>query len=155
MRLADAIPGWGTSPSPAISLDVSIMTTRLCATSASMLDMSLMAVVLPTPGLPSRRIDLPDRATSAAMFALPAIALPTRHVNPTITPSLLRMQLIRCRHLSMPARLSPPKSLTCVSACKCWAQKLAYTHRHIHLRQYTACRQDTCLGGDFLKFLPC
>jgi len=109
-----------------------------------MLEMSLMAVVLPTPGLPSSRMDLPekkgkvyafqqssweppeaaarsktmilpDSTTSAAMFALPAIALPTRHVRPTICPSLLRTQLILCKHLSMPALLSPPKSLTCAA----------------------------------------
>ena len=116
IRRAEAIPGCGTSPSPAISLEVSITTTLLWAASASILEMSLMAVVFPTPGRPSNSIDLPDSTTSAAMFALPAIALPTRQVKPTICPSLLRMQLIRCRHLLIPARLSPPNSPTYFTA---------------------------------------
>lgn len=114
IRRAVAIPGCGTSPSPAISLEVSIMTTLLWAASASMLEMSLIAVVFPTPGRPSSSIDLPDSTTSAAIFALPVMALPTRQVRPTICPSRLRMQLILCRHLLIPARLSPPNSPTCL-----------------------------------------
>ncbi len=56
MRRALPMAGWGTSPSPPISLDVSTMTTRLCSSSASVRAISRMTVVLPTPGLPRNRM---------------------------------------------------------------------------------------------------
>ena len=47
------------------------------------------------------------------MEADPEIARPTRQVSPTTRPARLRMQEMRWRVLSIPARLSPPKSPTC------------------------------------------
>lgn len=57
--LAGPMPTWGMSPSPPISLLVSTMTTRICSSSASIRDISRRAVVLPEPGRPSSRIDMP------------------------------------------------------------------------------------------------
>mmetsp|Transcript_13736 Transcript_13736/g.43441 ORF Transcript_13736/g.43441 Transcript_13736/m.43441 type:complete len:244 (-) Transcript_13736:14-745(-) len=48
------------------------------------------------------------------MAALPHTLRPTRMVSPTIFPCLLRMQLMRCKVLSTPARLSPPN---CPASC--------------------------------------
>ena len=56
-RPSDA--GCGMSPSPAISFDVSTMTTRLPRSSASTRAHSRSIVVLPIPGGPSSRIDFP------------------------------------------------------------------------------------------------
>ena len=53
------------------------------------------------------------RARHPTACAPPAMARPTRHVSPTTLPARLRMQEMRCRVLSMPARLSPPNSPTC------------------------------------------
>ena len=64
IRRALPIAGWGTSPSPPISLEVSTMTTRLCSSSASVRAISRMTVVLPTPGLPRNRMLLATASTS-------------------------------------------------------------------------------------------
>ena len=53
MRRECPMPGCGTSPSPAISFDVSTMTTRL-RSSASTRAHSRSIVVLPTPGRPEQ-----------------------------------------------------------------------------------------------------
>ena len=53
-------PGCGTSPSPAISFEVSTITTRL-RSSLSTRAHSRSIVVLPTPGRPSKQIDFPLR----------------------------------------------------------------------------------------------
>ncbi len=53
MRRALPIAGCGMSPSPAISFEVSTMTTRLFSSSASTRAISRSIVVLPTPGRPS------------------------------------------------------------------------------------------------------
>ena len=58
------------SLSPAISLDVSTMTTRL-RSSESTRAHSRSIVVLPTPGRPSKQIDLPLRITSSKMSIVP------------------------------------------------------------------------------------
>ena len=111
MRLALPMPGWGTSPSPAISLDVSTMTTRLCAWSARTRATSRSIVVLPTPGLPSIRMLLPDKTRSSMILLVPKTARPTRQVRPITLPLRFRMPAMRCSVRSMPARLSPPKGL--------------------------------------------
>mmetsp|Transcript_8349 Transcript_8349/g.22291 ORF Transcript_8349/g.22291 Transcript_8349/m.22291 type:complete len:259 (+) Transcript_8349:1625-2401(+) len=109
MRRARPMPTCGMSPSPPISLLVSTMMTRLCKSSDRARLTSLIAVVLPTPGLPKKRMLAPERTMSATMRALPLMARPARQVSPMMRPARLRMQLIRCRVRSMPARLSPPK----------------------------------------------
>ena len=48
-----------------------------------------------------------------ARKASPGMVRPTRQVRPTTSPSRLMMALMRCRVRSMPARLSPPKAVTC------------------------------------------
>ena len=60
MRRARPMPGCGMSLSPAISFDVSTITTRL-RSSESTRAHSRSIVVLPTPGRPSKHIDLPLR----------------------------------------------------------------------------------------------
>jgi hypothetical protein len=55
MRRARPMPGCGMSPSPPISLLVSMMTTRLRHSSDSRRAISRTLVVLPTPGRPCRR----------------------------------------------------------------------------------------------------
>ena len=110
IRRARPIAGWGTSPSPAISLEVSIITTRLPKSSARTRAISRKAVVLPTPGRPSMRIDLPLSTKSRIMLIVPKTARPTRQVSPITSPRRLRMALIRWSVRSIPARLSPPKS---------------------------------------------
>lgn len=64
IRRALPMAGWGTSPSPPISLEVSTMTTRLWSSSASVRAISRMTVVLPTPGLPRNRMLLATASTS-------------------------------------------------------------------------------------------
>ena len=91
---------------------VSTIITRRRQSSASMREISRIAVVFPTPGRPSSKMELPPRMRSAAIAALPRTARPTRHVSPTTFPARLRMQLILCSVLSMPALLSSPKSPT-------------------------------------------
>ena len=81
------MPGCGISPSPAISFEVSTMTTRLCRSSASTRAISRSIVVLPTPGLPSSRMLLPDSTMSRMMAMVPKTARPTRQVRP-IDPAL-------------------------------------------------------------------
>ena len=102
----------GTSPSPAISFDVSTMTTRL-RSSLKTRAHSRSIVVLPTPGRPSKQIDLPLRITSRMMSIVPYTARPTRHVSPTMSPLRLRIALMRCSVCSIPARLSPPNGERC------------------------------------------
>ena len=58
MRRAPPMAGWGTSPSPPISLEVSTITTRLWSSSDSTRAISRITVVLPTPGLPRKRTEL-------------------------------------------------------------------------------------------------
>ena len=91
---------------------VSMMTTRRLHSAASMREMSLNTVVFPDPGRPRIRMDFPLLARSAISAALPGTARPTRQVSPTMPPSRLRRQLMRCSVRSMPARLSSPNSPT-------------------------------------------
>ena len=109
MRRARPMPGWGMSPSPAISFEVSTTTTRLASSSASTRAASRRMVVLPTPGRPSRRIDSPDSMTSRRMSTVPKTARPTRQVRPMTSPTRLRIAEMRWRVRSSPARLSLPK----------------------------------------------
>ena len=102
--------GWGTSPSPAISLEVSTMTTRFLASWDKTLAISRSMVVLPTPGRPKSRMFLPEKARSSIILMVPKTARPTRQVMPMTCPFRLRMADIRCRVRSMPARLSSPNS---------------------------------------------
>ena len=102
--------GWGISPSPAISLLVSITTTRFCRSSASTRAISRRAVVLPTPGRPISNRDCPPSSRSRTMATVPNTARPTRQVRPTTSPRRLRIALMRCRVRSMPARLSAPNA---------------------------------------------
>ena len=101
------IAGCGISPSPAISLEVSMIITRLPTSSASTRAISLNFVVLPTPGGPRKRMDLPDSTRSLIMSIVPVMARPTRQVKPIILPWRFLMQEILCRVRSIPARLSP------------------------------------------------
>ncbi len=112
MRRARPMPGCGMSPSPAISLEVSTMTTRLSRSSARTRAASRSIVVLPMPGRPMMRIDWPDSTRSSMISMVPKTALPTRQVRPTTLRLRLRMALIRCSVRSMPARLSSPKEPT-------------------------------------------
>ena len=61
-----------------------------------------------------KSIELPDATRSAAIAALPSTARPARHVRPTMRPSRLRMQEMRCSVRSIPALLSSPKSPSCI-----------------------------------------
>mmetsp|Transcript_4481 Transcript_4481/g.11779 ORF Transcript_4481/g.11779 Transcript_4481/m.11779 type:complete len:215 (-) Transcript_4481:8-652(-) len=87
-RLACPTQGWGRSPSPAISLDVSMITTLFL--SARTRVTSRMAVVLPLPGSPRNRMEGGIvslllgwfRSRSAIMAALPETCRPTRKVRP-------------------------------------------------------------------------
>ena len=106
--LARPIAGCGTAPSPAISFDVSTMTTLLDASSASTLATSRRMVVLPTPGLPSMSTLLLLSMRFWMSFTLPNTALPTLQVSPTGSPSRSRITENRCRVRSMPALLSSP-----------------------------------------------
>ena len=103
-------------------------TTRRPTSSASRRAISRMAVVLPTPGLPSSSTDAGrlkeeeeeeedgdgerPETRSAAASAEPRTARPTRHVRPTTLPSLLRSAETRCSVRSTPALLSSPNSPT-------------------------------------------
>ena len=101
--------GWGISPSPATSLEVSMITTLLSKSSAKTLAISRSAVVLPTPGRPKSKMELPVSTKSRIMVMVPYTARPMRQVKPIISPWRLRMALIRWRVRSIPARLSPLK----------------------------------------------
>mmetsp|Transcript_8006 Transcript_8006/g.29972 ORF Transcript_8006/g.29972 Transcript_8006/m.29972 type:complete len:269 (+) Transcript_8006:2765-3571(+) len=116
MRRALPIPGWGISPSPPISLDVSTITTRRPHSTLNTRDISRIAVVLPTPGRPNSKIETPVCSKSFTKSALPSTARPTRHVNPTTTPDRFRITDTRCSVSFTPARLSPPTSPTPPSA---------------------------------------
>ena len=63
---------------------------------------SRRAVVLPTPGRPSIKIDWPVSTKSRIMPIVPNTARPTLNVKPIISPLRLRRALIRCRVCSMP-----------------------------------------------------
>lgn len=106
--LARPIAGCGTAPSPAISFEVSTMTTLLDASSASTLATSRRMVVFPTPGLPSMSTLLLLSMRFWMSFTLPNTALPTLQVSPTGSPSRSRITENRCRVRSMPALLSSP-----------------------------------------------
>ncbi len=69
IRRARPMEGCGTSPSPAISLDVSTITTRLL--SAKMRAASRNIVVLPTPGRPSSSTLFPVDMMSWMMSIVP------------------------------------------------------------------------------------
>ena len=87
MRRARPIAGCGTSPSPAISFDVSTITTRFLASSANTRAVSRRIVVFPTPGLPKIRTLLPDLIRSSINLTEPYTALPTLQVSPTGSPA--------------------------------------------------------------------
>ena len=108
MRRARPMPGCGMSPSPAISLEVSTMTTRLSSSSASTRAASRSIVVLPMPGRPMIRTLFPDSTRSLMISIVPKTARPMRQVRPTILPLRLRIAEMRCSVRSMPARLSSP-----------------------------------------------
>mmetsp|Transcript_8812 Transcript_8812/g.18858 ORF Transcript_8812/g.18858 Transcript_8812/m.18858 type:complete len:220 (-) Transcript_8812:3137-3796(-) len=116
MRRAFPMAGCGTSPSPPISLDVSMMTTRFFSSTDSTRATSRMTVVLPTPGLPSISTEWLLSTRSRIMSMCPSTALPTRHVSPMMCPLRFRMALIRCSVPAMPARLSAPNTPTACSA---------------------------------------
>ena len=117
MRRASPMPGCGMSPSPAISLEVSTMMTRLWSSSASTRATSRSMVVLPTPGRPRSRTLCPDSTMSRMMSIVPNTARPMRQVRPTTLPARLRMAEMRCSVRSMPARLSSPKAPMCSTTC--------------------------------------
>ncbi len=71
IRRACPMAGWGISPSPAISFEVSTMMTRLPKSSARTRATSRSMVVLPTPGRPSSRTLLPDWIRSSITFMVP------------------------------------------------------------------------------------
>ena len=119
IRRARPMAGCGTSPSPAISLEVSTMMTRLWASTDSTRAISRSMVVLPTPGRPSSSRFLPERAKSSMSLMVPNTARPTRQVRPMTRPRRLRMAEMRCSVRSRPARLSPPNSpRRSMAACK-------------------------------------
>ena len=107
--------GWGMSPSPAISLLVSTITTR--RSSEIMRAASRNSVVLPTPGRPSKSTFRPSVIRSRTMSTVPETALPTRQVSPTTSPVRLRMAEMRCKVRSIPARLSVPKWPSFFTVC--------------------------------------
>ncbi len=108
MRRALPMAGWGMSPSPAISFDVSTTTTRLSRSTARTRAASRNMVVLPMPGRPMISSDFPVSTKSAMISIVPYTARPMRHVSPTILPLRLRMAEMRWSVRSMPARLSSP-----------------------------------------------
>ncbi len=110
IRRASPMPGCGMSPSPAISFEVSTMTTRLPRSSARTRATSRSIVVLPTPGRPRRRTDCPPSTMSRMMSIVPNTARPMRQVSPTTLPERLRIALMRWSVRSIPARLSSPKT---------------------------------------------
>src|SRR6476469_351057 len=113
IRRALPMAGWGMSPSPAISFEVSTTTTRLPCSSARTRAASRSIVVLPMPGRPMIRIDFPVSTKSLMISIVPYTARPIRHVSPTIFPFRFRIALIRCRVRSIPARLSSPNDPMC------------------------------------------
>jgi len=129
MRLAWPMAGWGISPSPAISFEVSMMTTRFLVLSASTRAASRSMVVLPTPGRPSSRMFCPDSMRSAIMSTMPKTARPTLQVRPTMSPWRLRIAEMRWRVRSMPALLSvvnsPMRATT--KAMSFWSTSLQLT----------------------------
>mmetsp|Transcript_11134 Transcript_11134/g.20951 ORF Transcript_11134/g.20951 Transcript_11134/m.20951 type:complete len:326 (-) Transcript_11134:111-1088(-) len=112
--LAFPMAGWGMSPSPPISFEVSTITTLLCISSAKTRAISLTTVVFPTPGLPSKSIEQGFSASRRSLIisTCPVTARPTLHVKPTTPPVLFLMALMRWRVPAIPALLSPPKSPT-------------------------------------------
>ena len=107
IRRALPIEGWGKSPSPAISLEVSIIITRFFISSESTRAISRIAVVFPTPGRPNNKIDFSFSRRSRIILIVPKTARPTLHVKPITLPCRFRRELIRCNVFSIPARLSP------------------------------------------------
>ena len=71
IRRALPMAGWGMSPSPAISFEVSTTTTRLPKSSAMTRAASRSIVVLPMPGRPMMRIDFPVSTKSAMISIVP------------------------------------------------------------------------------------
>ena len=71
IRRARPMAGCGMSPSPAISFEVSTMTTRLRSSSASTRAASRSIVVLPMPGRPMIRIDFPVSTKSVMISIVP------------------------------------------------------------------------------------
>ena len=118
IRRALPIAGCGISPSPPISLDVSIITTLFCKSSDNTLAISRITVVFPTPGFPRNNTESPLSLfnTSEIISTCPVTALPTRQVKPIIFPLRFRMHEILCNVPVTPARLSPPNSPTTRSA---------------------------------------
>mmetsp|Transcript_1304 Transcript_1304/g.3524 ORF Transcript_1304/g.3524 Transcript_1304/m.3524 type:complete len:273 (+) Transcript_1304:702-1520(+) len=130
MRRALPMAGWGMSPSPPISLLVSMITTLLPSSSERTRAISRITVVLPTPGLPRNRMDSLPVSMSSIISTWPVTARPTLQVSPTIFPLLFLMADMRCRVPSIPARLSPPKSPTDVSAASRSACEITSSRRN-------------------------
>ena len=105
------------SPSPAISLLVSTITTRFATSSLRTRALSRRSVVLPTPGRPRSRTLCPASMTSRTMSTVPNTARPTRSVRPMTSPARLRIAEIRCSVRSIPARLSFPNVPTRLVTC--------------------------------------
>ena len=74
--------------------------------------MYLIKVVLPTPGDPMTKMDLPPSIKSLMISALPDTTRPTQHVKPIIWSFRLRIALIRCKDLLIFDRLTSEKSPT-------------------------------------------
>mmetsp|Transcript_36946 Transcript_36946/g.94487 ORF Transcript_36946/g.94487 Transcript_36946/m.94487 type:complete len:280 (+) Transcript_36946:878-1717(+) len=129
IRRAEPMAGCGTSPSPPISLEVSTMTTRFRKSSLSTRAISRITVVLPTPGRPRKRMLSLASSRSWTISMCPVTARPTRQVRPTTFPLRLRMQLIRCKVPSTPARLSPPNSPKASQAASRSSQDTSSSHR--------------------------
>ena len=104
--LAWPIAGWGVSPSPAISLDVSTTTTRLWSSSATRREISLNLVVFPTPGRPKNSILLFCTTKSFMQAIVPVTTLPILQVSPTTFPWRFLIALILCNVPAIPERLS-------------------------------------------------
>ena len=71
IRRARPMPGCGTSPSPAISFEVSTITTRFARSSARTRATSRSIVVFPTPGRPRSRMLRPDSTMSRMISTVP------------------------------------------------------------------------------------
>ena len=98
------------SPSPAISFEVSTITTRLPSSSATNLEISLNFVVLPTPGRPKNKILLFIMQISFIQAIVPVTTLPILQVRPIILPCLFLIALILWSVPGIPERLSDVNS---------------------------------------------
>ena len=150
------IDGCGKSPSPAISLEVSIIITRLPISSDKTRAISLIDVVLPTPGRPKINIDFCFSKRSRITLTVPKTALPIRQVKPIMLPCRFRIELIRWSVLSIPARLSPlnlpnffiiwSKSCQTIIRYDKYSVSLAKRTSGRRPRSKTISINDSCLG---------